>query len=56
LIAIRKASKIEDNFMSIIRDQIITGNVTAARSLAKNTNNPVAKMIDKVYSTYRETH
>ena len=47
LLAIRKASKIEDNFMSIIRDQITTGNVTAARSLAKNTDNPVARMIDK---------
>jgi len=47
LIAIRKASKIEDNFMSIIRDHIVTGNVTAARSLAKNTGHPVAKMIDK---------
>lgn len=47
LIAIRKASKIEDNFLSIIRDHIISGNVTAARSLAKNTGHPVAKMIDK---------
>ncbi len=47
LIAIRKASKIEDNFMNIIRDHIINGNVTAARSLAKNTPHPVAKMIDK---------
>ena len=33
--------------MNIIRDNIITGNVTAARSLAKNTNNPVARIIDK---------
>ncbi len=47
LIAIRKASKIEDNFMSIIRDHVVTGNITAARSLAKNTPNPVARMIDK---------
>jgi Biopolymer transport proteins len=47
LIAISKASKIEDNFMNIIRDHIITGNVTAARSLAKNTANPVARIIDK---------
>jgi len=46
-IAIRKASKIADNFMSIIRDNILTGNVAAARNLAKNTNNPAAKMIDK---------
>jgi biopolymer transport protein ExbB len=47
LIAIRKASRIDDNFMNIIRDNIINGNITAARSLAKNTPNPVAKMIDK---------
>src|SRR6187431_1205870 len=47
LMAIRKASRIDPNFMNIIRDNIVTGNVTAARSLAKNTNNPVARMIDK---------
>lgn len=47
MLYIRKASKIEENFMNIIRDNIVTGNVTAARSLAKNTNNPVARIIDK---------
>lgn len=47
LLAIQKASRIDDNFMRIIRDNIITGNVSAARSLTKNTNNPVARMIDK---------
>lgn len=47
LFYIRKASKIEDNFMNIIRDNIVTGNISAARSLAKNTNNPVARIIDK---------
>ena len=47
LIAIRKASRIEGNFMNIIRDHVFSGNVAAARSLAKNTDNPVAKMIDK---------
>ena len=47
LIAIRKAGKIEDNFMSIIRDHIISGNVAAARSLSKNTFHPVARIIDK---------
>ncbi len=46
-IAIRKASQIDPNFMNIIRDNIFTGNVSAARSLAKNTPNPVARMIDK---------
>ncbi len=47
LITIRKAAKIEDNFMSIIRDNIITGNVVAARNMAKNTHNPVARVIEK---------
>ena len=47
LLVVRKVGKIDENFMRIIRDHIITGNVTAARSLAKNTDNPVARMIDK---------
>ena len=47
LIAIRKAGKIDMNFMNIIRDHIVSGNVSAARSFAKNTNNPVARIIDK---------
>ena len=46
-LSIRKASNIEGNFMNIIRDHIVNGNVTAARSFAKNTNNPVARIIDK---------
>lgn len=45
--AIKKANHIEDNFMNMIRDHITTGNVQAARSLAKNTNNPAARMIEK---------
>jgi biopolymer transport protein ExbB len=47
LIAIRKASGLDSNFMNIIRDHIVNGNVSAARSFAKNTNNPVARIIDK---------
>ncbi|MGK2863108.1 MAG: MotA/TolQ/ExbB proton channel family protein [Chitinophagaceae bacterium] len=46
-IAIRNASKIDDNFMNIIRDHIVTGNISSARSFAKNTYNPVARIIDK---------
>lgn len=46
-IAIRKASRIDANFMNIIRDNVVSGNITAARALAKNTDNPVARMIDK---------
>ena len=47
LIAISKASKIDAGFMSQIRDNIISGNISAARNLAKNANNPVSRMIDK---------
>lgn len=45
--AIKKASTVDDNFMNIIRDNILSGNVTAARNFARNTNNPVGRMIDK---------
>lgn len=47
LLVIRKNGKIDENFMSIIKDHISNGNVSAARSLSKNTSNPVARMIDK---------
>jgi biopolymer transport protein ExbB len=47
LIAIKKASKIDDNFMRIIRDHIVSGNVAASRSFSKNNDNPIARIIDK---------
>ncbi len=47
IMAIRKAANIDNNFMNIIRDHITNGNVSAARSFAKNTNNPVARIINK---------
>lgn len=46
-LSIRKASAMDNNFMNIVRDHIVNGNVTAARSFAKNTNNPVGRIIDK---------
>jgi len=47
LIAIKKASRIDNNFMNMVRDNIMTGNISAARNLARNTSNPVARIIDK---------
>jgi biopolymer transport protein ExbB len=47
VMAVNKASRMDENFMNIIRDHIVNNNVTAARSLAKNTNNSTARMIDK---------
>jgi biopolymer transport protein ExbB len=38
---------VDDNFMNIIRDNILSGNVTAARNFARNTANPVGRIIDK---------
>ena len=46
-LVIKKASQVDDNFMNIIKDHVVNGNIAAARSLAKNTSNPVARMIDK---------
>ena len=46
-IAIRKAGNVDENFMRIVRDHIVNGNISAARSITKNTNNPVARIIDK---------
>ena len=47
LLVINKANKVDESFMSIIRDQVTGGNISAARSLAKNKNTPLSKMIDK---------
>ena len=46
-IAINKASAVDDNFMNVIRDNIVSGNLTAARNFARNATHPVGKMIDK---------
>ncbi len=46
-IAISKAAKLDENFMNIIRDHIMNGNISAARAITRNTNSPVARIIDK---------
>jgi biopolymer transport protein ExbB len=46
-VAIGKASSLDENFMNIVRDNIVSGNVIAARNFARNTDNPVGRMIDK---------
>ncbi len=47
MLAIKKASAMDPKFMFIIKDNLLSGNVAAAKSLAKNTDNPVARMIEK---------
>jgi biopolymer transport protein ExbB len=47
LLAIKKASAVDPNFMAVIKDQLLSGNTSAAKSVAKSAENPVAKMIEK---------
>lgn len=44
---INKFSRIDMNFMNQIKDFVHHGNIDSAKSLAKNTNSPVARMIEK---------
>ncbi len=46
-IAIRNASKIDDNFMDMIKDYIHEGRVDSALSLCASTDSPVSRMISK---------
>ncbi len=44
---IKKASKIDENFMNNIRTNVQAGNINAAKALCQTTDSPVARMIEK---------
>lgn len=44
---IRKASSIEGNFISQIKDHMVAGNIEAAKELCQRTDSPIARMIEK---------
>lgn len=46
-LAIKKASKIDMNFMNRIKDNIHDGKIESAHSLCLSIDNPVARMIEK---------
>ena len=46
-ITIRKASKLDNNFMNHIKDYVHNGNMDAAKALCKNTTAPAARMVEK---------
>lgn len=46
-IVIRRASKIDPNFMNNIRDYLMNGRMDAAVMLCKNTNTPIARLVEK---------
>ncbi|HWS60474.1 MAG TPA: MotA/TolQ/ExbB proton channel family protein [Flavobacterium sp.] len=47
IMAINAASKIDNNFMSRIRENIIAGKIDAAKMLCAQTNSPVSRLIEK---------
>jgi len=46
-VAIKNASKIDQNFMNRIKDYIYDGKIDSATALCQSTNNPLARMIEK---------
>lgn len=46
-LVIKRASRIDQNFMNNIRDFMHNGNIDSAKSLCKNTNSPIARLIEK---------
>jgi len=45
--ALRNASKIDQNFMNRIKDYIHDGKIESATALCQSSNNPLARMIEK---------
>lgn len=45
--SIKKKFKINDNFMSSIKDNVVNGNIAAALNLCRTNPTPVAKMVEK---------
>jgi biopolymer transport protein ExbB len=46
-LTIRKATQIDQNFMNNIKDNVMSGNVSAAKDLCLRTDSPIARMIEK---------
>lgn len=47
LSAIKRANKMDSNFMNHIRDHVTSGNLSAAKALCQNQETPVARMLGK---------
>lgn len=46
-ITLKKAGKVDPNFMLQIRDMVQTGNIEGALRLCKSTDSPIARMVEK---------
>ena len=47
LLAIKQATKVDDNFMNQIKDHVTNGKIEAAKVLCTNINSPVSRLIHK---------
>lgn len=45
--AIKRAARIDENFMNNIRANVSSGNIQGARALCQSTDSPVARMVEK---------
>ena len=46
-LTIKKAARIDENFMNNIRANVSSGNIQGARALCQTTDSPVARMVEK---------
>jgi biopolymer transport protein ExbB len=46
-ITIKKASKLDANFMANIKDLVLNGNIKGAKALCERTNSPIARILEK---------
>jgi biopolymer transport protein ExbB len=46
-LTIKKAGKVDENFINNIRAAVAAGNIEGAKALCRTTNSPVARMVEK---------
>ncbi len=46
-LTIKRASKVDNNFMNNIRAAVVSGNVEGAKALCKSTGTPISRMVEK---------
>lgn len=44
---IRRAGKLDPNFMATIKDMVLNDNITGAKKLCEKTDSPIARMLEK---------
>jgi biopolymer transport protein ExbB len=46
-LTIRKANKLDANFMANVKDMVASGNIAGAKNLCQRTSTPIARMMEK---------